>query len=264
MENIKDAFSNAFNTSYSKISFLEFDDPKEDVRCHVDFFNANANNGADFLRFKMTPNQPLFSSPYLNSVFAFSKFNKLFEINKTIREKIYELNQALTIFFKNKHFSRFLMLSNSISKNSIYMFEKPVRTAYAMSLFDKDGCRITSSVNGSYRYMTGCQLYRYFGVTRTNKIVTFPILKFIDYLSLYYDTNTNTFYKIPDNLFGMTTVDDIIEKSPVLTDADVNEFVDNLIMMYLKNLHPEIYAVVMDMSATDVSNKIDLLMMQTI
>lgn len=264
MEQIKNAFMSAFNKNYSKISFFEFDE-KKDIRGHVDFLDVNGlEMGSHFLRFRMQPNQPLFSEPFVNSVFAFSNFNKLFEINKAIRDKIYSINNAFSIFSNNKNFSRFLLSSGPISKKSIYNFRNPTKGAYAMSLIDDTGCTVTSSVNGSYRYMTDYRLLRYFGVTRDNKIVTFPIIRFRDYLSIYFNSDTQKFYKIPDTLIGLTFVDDIIEASTVFTNADVDLFVNELLMNYLKNLHPEIYDIAFDMSVDYLSDKIDLLMMQTI
>lgn len=264
MEHIKNAFINAFNKDYSKIRFFESDSMK-DIRGHVDFLDANGlETGRHFLRFRMYPDQPLFSEPFVNSVFAFSNFNRLFEINKTIRNKISSVNDAFSIFFNNNHFSRFLLTSGTISQKSIYNFRNPTEGAYAMSLTDDAGCTVTSSVNGSYRYMTDYRLLRYFGVTRDNKIVTFPIIKFRDYLSIYFNSDTEKFYKIPDTLIGLTSVDDIIEASAVFTDTDVDVFVNELLMNYLKNLHPEIYDIAVDMSVDYLSDKIDLLNMQTI
>lgn len=264
MEHIKNAFMNAFNKDYSKIRFFESESMK-DIRGHVDFLDVNGlETGRHFLRFRMYPDQPLFSEPFVNSVFAFSNFNRLFEINKTIRNKIYSVNDAFSIFLNNNNFSRFLLTSGTISKKSIYNFRNPTEGAYAMSLADDIGCTVTSSVNGSYRYMTNYRLRRYFGVTRDNKIVTFPIIYFPEYLSLYFHADTQTFYKLPNSLVGLVTVDDIIEHSSIFTDSDVDVFVDQLIMMYLKNLHKEIHEVVVDMPADYLSTKIDLLMMKTI
>lgn len=270
MDNIRQVISDVFNTKNTSITFSEpfFTD---EVRADVLFKSKKTYSArwANFLILKISGNKPFFHSIYMQDYAHLDKFNQMFQMNQYSRKKLLSINDILKSFENNKNFSRFLRFNQFIKNNEFYTFQKPADNLYSLKMLEKDKSRngITSCVNGQYRCVAQYQFIRNFAVTRKNTIVLFPTVEFYyqNYpLSLYFDVINEITYKLPDDLSGLYTVEDIVEASTVFNEYDIDQFTDNILMNYVKNLHSGLYNDFLTIPKENLSDKIDLLMMSTI
>lgn len=271
METVRHAISNAFNTKTTKINYFQHQGfVKEDVKCNVIFKRHEIVSyiGKSFLKFKMKPGQPLFHSLYMDDIRNLDKFNQMFQFKSWTREQFLTINEFLKKFEANTNFLRFLKFTSLINPHEFYTFQKKVEGINVLTMLDKEMSHgITSCVNGSYRSVAEYSFIKNFAVTRDNKIVVFPTIKFTRHVkpfSLYFDLVNNIVYKLPLDLAGLSTVENIVEASCIFTDSDIDVFTDEILMSYVNNLHPDFYEEFLTIPKENLADKIDLLMMMAI
>lgn len=271
MENIQKAISDTFNTRSTRVTFFEYQNyPQEDIRVNVLFkmHQYESNIGKSFVKFGMKPNQPLFHSVYLENSYNLDKFNQVFNMSKYSREQFLFINEFIKRFENNKHFQKFLTINSSIKNHEFYTFQRAPAGVSVLSMTRKDDEKhsITSCFHGKYRNVTQYAFVKNFAVTRDNKVVVFPTVSFFNHLpfSLYFSLVDKVVYKLPNDLTGLATVEDIVEASTVFTNQDVDIFTHEVLMMYIENLHYSIYPEFLAIPQDELAAKIDLFIMTTI
>jgi len=265
MENFRNAVSGAFNTKTTKTTFFEYEQyPMMDTQVHILFKKHKnpININKPFFSFGISPGQPLFHSICLKDLSYLDKFNQMFQIHKTSRKDFNFINEALNSFQKNTNFSRLLKLSSDIKPHEFYTFAKTY-------MLEKDSHKygITSCVSRSYRNVGQYEFIRNFSITRDGKIALFPTVRFFNHtqpFSLYFSLSDKKVYKLPESLAGLVTLEDIIEASTLFTDHDIDVFTDEILMMYVSNLHNGFYQEFLDIPQENIADKIDLLLMTAI
>lgn len=271
MDNIQQAFSDVFNTKTTRITFFTYTEyPKEDICINV-LFKMHQHDyyiGKSFLKFRMKPKQPLFHSIHLENSAHLDKFNQLFNMHKNSREQFLSINEFIKKFEENSNFKKFLRFNSAIKNHEFYTFQRAPAGVSVLSMTRKDDEKhgITSCFHGKYRNVTQYAFVKNFAVTRDNKVVVFPTVSFFNHLpfSLYFSLVDKVVYKLPNDLTGLATVEDIVEASTVFTSKDVDIFTHEVLMMYIENLHYSSYPEFLAIPQDDLAAKIDLFIMTTI
>lgn len=272
MENIQQAIANTFNTKSTQMTFFEYKEyPKKDICVNILFkrHQYDSHIGKSFVKFRMKPKQPLFHSVYLDNSFNLDKFNQFFNMHKNSREQFLSINDFIKQFEDNSNFKKFLKFNAYIKNHEFYTFECQQKGVFVLTMHEKDDCKkgITSCVHGKYRNVAQYEFVKNFAVTRDKKVVVFPTISFFNHVkpfSLYFSLVDKVVYKLPNDLTGLATVEDIIEASTVFSSQDVDIFTHEVLMMYIQNLHSGIYQEFLLIPQDKLADKIDLFMMNTI
>lgn len=272
MDNIQQALSDVFDTRTTRITFFTYTEyPKEDIRINV-LFKMHQHDyyvGKSFIKFRMKPKQPLFHSVQLENSTHLDKFNQLFNMHKNSREQFLSINEFIKHFDENSNFKKLLRFNSAIKNHEFYTFQRAPAGVSVLSMTEKNDGKhgITSCVHGKYRNVAQYEFVKNFAVTRDKKVVVFPTISFFNHVnpfSLYFSLIDNVVYKLPNDLTGLATVEDIVEASTVFTSHDVDIFTHEILMMYIKNLHSGIHSEFLLIPQDNLADKIDLLLMNTI
>jgi hypothetical protein len=265
MENFRNAVSGAFDTRTTKTTFFEYEQyPMMDTQVHILFKKHKnpVNIDKKFLSFAISPGQPFFHSICLKDLAFIDKFNQMFQMHKTSREDFVFINDYLHSFHKNDNFSKLLIMNDHIKSHEFYTFKK-------LYMLEKDETKygVTSCVHTSYRSVAQYEFIKNFSITRDGAIALFPTVHFFKHVnpfSLYFSLSNKKVYKLPESLAGLVTLEDIVEASTLFTHHDIDVFTDEILMMYVCNLHNGVYQEFLDIPQENISDKIDLLLMTTI
>lgn len=265
MNDFHTVVSKVFNTKTTKITFVEYEQyPKMDVHATVVFkkHKNHLNINTVFFRFCISPVNPFFHSVCLSDLNNVDKFNQIFQIHKTSRKDFLFINEFLNNFQQNTNFSKFLKLSSEIKAHEFYTFAN-------IYMLEKDAHKygITICIHRSYRNVVQYEFIKNFSITRDGHIVLFPTVRFFNHtnsFSLYFSLTDKKVYKLPESLIGLVYLEDIVEASTLFTEQDLDLFTDEILMMYVSNLHQGIYQDFLGMPQSSLSDKIDLFLMTTI
>jgi hypothetical protein len=265
MENFRNAVSGAFNTKTTQTTFFEYEQyPMMDTHVHIMLKKDKNPINIDkiFLSFGISPGQPLFHSICLKDLIYIDKFNQMFQMHKNSRNDFNFINDYLNSFHKNSNFSKLLRIDYDIKSHEFYTFKK-------LYMLEKDESKygITSCVNKSYRSVAQYEFIKNFSITRDGVIALFPTVHFFKHVnpfSLYFSLSDKKVYKLPESFEGLVTLEDIVEASTLFTDHDIDVFTDEILMMYVCNLHNGFYQEFLDIPQENISDKIDLLLMTAI